>query len=173
MKILKVILKVLCIVLASVIVFFLLTWGVLSVARFSIYPDYYTSGEAISKIPALGDGFVPQGLAYAEDDVYLHSGYNGDAIAIHLTIGKEEKEIIPVDKSGNVWEGHGGGITRAGKYVYVATDGQLIIFEYDALLGAQDGDCVANVGTFKVDTAARYIPYSESSLGKGSLSLIL
>ncbi len=148
--------KILLIALISVVSLLLVVWLGLWIARAIAYNDYISHKETVSKIPALGDGFVPQGLAYAEDDVYLHSGYNGDAIAIHLTVGKEEKEIIPVDKSGNVWEGHGGGITRAGKYVYVATDGQLIIFEYDALLGAQDGDCVANVGTFKVDTAASF-----------------
>lgn len=148
--------KILSIALLSIIALLLLVWLGLWIARAIVYNDYISNKETASKIPALNDGFVPQGLACAEDDVYLHSGYNGKAMEIHLTIGKEAKEIIPVDQDGKVWEGHGGGISRVGDFVYVANDGQLIIFRYETLLNAKDGDCVASVGTFDVDTDASF-----------------
>jgi len=148
--------KILLIALASIVALLLLVWVGLWIARAIVYHDYVSNKETESKIPALGDGFVPQGLACAEDGVYLHSGYNGDAMEIHVTIGKEAKEIVPVDQDGKVWEGHGGGISRAGAFVYVANDGMLIIFDYDTLRNAKDGDRVASIGTFDVDTDASF-----------------
>ena len=159
--------KILLIALISLVALLLLVWVGLWIARAIVYHDYVSHKETESKIPALSDGFVPQGLAHAEDDVYLHSGYNGDAMEIHVTVGKEQKEIIPVDKDGKVWEGHGGGISRAGNFVYVANDGMLIIFDYNALLNAKDGDCVTNVGTFTVDTDASFCFADETHIYVG------
>lgn len=151
MKILKVILKIFCIVLASVIVFFLLTWGVLSVARFSIYPDYYTNGEAISKIPALGDGFVPQGLSYhKESDTYIHSGYHGANIELFLVNGDTVREIVLLTIDGKQATGHGDGVTIAGDYLYIADctgksanrEGFLRVYRLADILNAKDGDAI-------------------------------
>ena len=148
--------KILLIILASLISLVLLFWVGLWIARAIVYHDYVSNKETVSKIPALSDGFVPQGLACAEDDVYLHSGYNGDAMQIHLTVGKEEKEIVPVGDTGKVWEGHGGGIARTGDFVYVASESKLIIFRYADLKNAKNGDRVASIGIFKVDTKASF-----------------
>ena len=148
--------KILLIALISIVALLLFVWVGLWIARAIAYGNYISNKETVSKIPALNDGFVPQGLACAEDDIFLHSGYNGAAMEIHMTVGKEEKEIIPVDADGKVWEGHGGGISRVGNFVYVANDGMLIIFDYSTLLNAKDGDRVESIGTFEVDTDASF-----------------
>ena len=150
--------KILLIALISLVTLLLVVWVGLWIARGIAYNDYISHKETESKIPALDKGFVPQGLAHAENDIFLHSGYSSksDAMEIHITIGKEEKQIIPVDKNGKIWEGHGGGISRAGDYVYVANDGMLIIFRYEDLLSAKDKDCVQSIGTFDVDTNASF-----------------
>ena len=85
--------KILLIALISLVALLLLLWVGLWIARAIAYNDYVSHKEAESKIPALKDGLVPQGLAYADEDVYLHSGYNGAAMEIHVVIGKDAKEI--------------------------------------------------------------------------------
>lgn len=159
--------KILLIALISLVALLLLLWVGLWIARAIAYNDYVSHKETESKIPALKDGFVPQGLAYADEDIYLHSGYNGAAMEIHVVIGKDAKEIIPVDADDKVWEGHGGGISRAGNYVYVANDGMLIIFDYNTLLNAKDGDRVKSVGTFKVDNDASFCFADEAHIYVG------
>ena len=66
-----------------------------------MYSDYYKDREAVSNIPGLNDGFVPQGLDYDEKtDTYIHSGYNGKFIEIYFVNGKDVKKLIPVDENG-------------------------------------------------------------------------
>ena len=165
MKIFKVILKVLCIVLASVIALFLLAWGSLHVAKFIIYSDYYAQGEQVSKIPALNKGFVPQGLDYdPETDTYIHSGYNGEKAELYLVTGKETKAIVLLTQEGEQAKGHAGGVTRAGDYLYISDNhaegdgkvGYLRIYRFSDIWNAKDGDSVKAIGQFTVDTSASF-----------------
>ena len=165
MKILKMILKILCIVLASVIALFLVAWGGLHVAKFIIYPDYYAQGDAVSKIPALGKGFVPQGLDYdAETDTYIHSGYNGEKAELYLVTGKEVKAIVLLTPEGEQAKGHAGGVTRVGDYLYISDNekegdgklGYLRVYRFSDIWNAKDGDSVKAIGRFEVDTSASF-----------------
>lgn len=165
MKILKAILKVLCIVLASVIALVLLAWGGLHVAKFILYPDYYANGEQVSKIPALNDGFVPQGLDYdPETDTYIHSGYNGKKAELYLVTGKTTKAIVLLTPDGEQAEGHAGGVTKAGDYLYISDNhaegdgkvGYLRIYRAGDIWNAKDGDSVKAIGQFTVDTSASF-----------------
>ena len=165
MKVLKAILKVLCILLASVIALVLLAWGGLHVAKFILYPDYYADGEVVSKIPALNDGFVPQGLDYdPETDTYIHSGYNGEKAELYLVTGKTTKAIVLLTSEGEQAKGHAGGVTRAGDYLYISDNhaegdgrfGYLRIYRFADILNAKDGDSVKAIGQFDVDTSASF-----------------
>ncbi len=146
------ILNAVCLLLLLVIV----TWTGLQVAKCVVYDDYLANRKFEEKIPGLNEGFVPQGLSYDGERGYIHSGYNGDQLSIYLVKGKESRRIIPVDDKGNVWEGHGGGVSRAGDYVYVASESKLIVFRYADLNAAKDGDRVASLCTFAVDTKASF-----------------
>ena len=55
-------LLILLIILLSIISVLFLSWAALHAAKYLLYPDYYKNRETISKIPALNDGFVPQGI---------------------------------------------------------------------------------------------------------------
>ncbi len=106
---------------ASILALVLLAWGGLHVAKFILYPDYYAQGETISKIPALGDGFVPQGLDYdPETDTYIHSGYNGEKAELYLVTGDTTKAIVLLTLEGEQAKGHVGGVTKAGDYLYIS-----------------------------------------------------
>ena len=165
MKILKVISKLICIILASVIALVLLAWGGLHVAKFIIYPDYYAQGEAVSKIPALNDGFVPQGLCYdPETDTYFHSGYNGENAELHLVTGDTVKTVILLTEDGKQAKGHAGGVTRAGDFLYISDNheegdgklGYLRVYFFDDILDAANGESVTAVNTFMVDNSASF-----------------
>ena len=165
MKILKWILKLICILVVSVLALVLLAWGGLHVAKFFIYPDYYANGEAVSKTPALNDGFVPQGLAYdPETDTYIHSGYNGEKAELYLVTGKEAKAIVLLTPEGEQAKGHAGGVTRAGDYLYISDNpeegdgrvGFLRIYRFSDIWNAKDGDSVKAIGQFTVDTSASF-----------------
>ena len=165
MKIFKVILKIFCIVLASVLALVLLAWGGLHVAKFIIYPDYFAQGESISKIPALDKGFVPQGLDYdPETDTYIHSGYNGEKAELYLVTGKTTKAIVLLTPDGEQAKGHAGGVTRAGDYLYISDNekegdgklGYLRVYRFSDIWNTKDGDSVKAIGHFEVDTSASF-----------------
>lgn len=165
MKTVKLISKIFLIVLGSIIALILLAWLSLFVAKYFMYSDYYKQREVVSNIPGLGDGFVPQGLDYdAENDIYIHSGYNGHYVEIYFVKGKEVKKLIPVTASGEREEGHAGGITRAGDYVYLSDNanegegrlGLLRIYRFSDLLNAKDGAEIQDIGTFEVDTSSSF-----------------
>ncbi|MBQ3489036.1 MAG: hypothetical protein IJA86_00415 [Clostridia bacterium] len=165
MKVVKLISKIFLIALGSVIALFLLAWLSLHVAKYFMYSDYYKQRENVSRIPGLNDGFVPQGLDYdAETDTYIHSGYNGKHIEIYFVKGKETKKLIPVTDSGAREEGHAGGVTRAGDYLYVCDNanegngraGLLRIYRFEDLLKAEDGAEIRAISTFDVDTSSSF-----------------
>ena len=165
MKILKWILKLICILLVSVIALFLLAWGGLNVAKVAIYPDYYNLGEQVSKIPALNDGFVPLGLDYdPQTDTYIHSGYNGEKIELYLVNDDTVKSIVLLTPEGEQAKGHAGGVTRAEDYLYISDNheegdgkvGYLRIYRFSDIWNAKDGDSVKAIGQFTVDTSASF-----------------
>lgn len=165
MKILKWFLKLICILVISVLAIVLLAWGGLHVAKFVLYPDYYAQGEQVSKIPALNDGFVPQGLDYdPETDTYIHSGYNGKKAELYLVTDKETKAIVLLTPEGEQAKGHAGGVTRAGNYLYISDNhaegdgkvGYLRIYRFSDIWNAKDGDSVKAIGQFTVDTSASF-----------------
>lgn len=165
MKAVKLISKILLFLVGGVIALFILALLSLHIAKYFMYSDYYKDREKVSSIPALNDGFVPQGLDYdAETDTFIHSGYNGEYIEIYFVQGDDVKKLIPVDENGDRVLGHAGGVARVGKYLYVSDNakekegelGLLRIYDFDALQQAKDGDEIRVVSSFSVDTAGSF-----------------
>ncbi len=165
MKILKCTLKIALILLLSVLAIFLLAWGGLHVAKRFLYPDYYKNGEAVSKIPALGDGFVPQGLDYDPDtNTYIHSGYNGKNAELYLVTDDVAKTVVLLTEDGAQATGHAGGVTLAGDYLYISDNenegngrmGFLRVYRFEDIYNAANGDSVQAIGKFAVDTSASF-----------------
>ena len=165
MKIFKRILKLFCILLTSVLALVLLVLGGLHAARFIIYPDYYAQGEAISKIPALYQGFVPQGLSYhPQTDTYFHSGYNGENIELYLVNGDAVREIVLLTLDGVQATGHGDGVAIEGDYLYIADCtghseqrvGFLRVYCLEDILNAKDGDAIREIDHVILDTPASF-----------------
>ena len=147
------------IAIASVLALVLLVYAGLWVARLIVYNDYVCNKETVCKIPALGDGFVPQGLTDIDGETYILTGYMGETheLAIYLANDKSEKELIPVDKDGKRISGHGGGAARAGDLVYIANEaGEVLIFRLSDLLSTPNGGKVKPASSFKSLTNASF-----------------
>ncbi len=167
MKFIKGLFKVIGIILLTAIALVLLAWGGLHVAKYFLYVDYYADATAVSPLPDINEGFVPQGLGYdTASKTYFHSGYNGEAVVIHMVDEKDTvKTLYPIyENATEPAKGHGGGIAVAGDYVYLADNadegdgkfGALNIFKLSDLQNAKDGETVKAVGTQVVDSSASF-----------------
>lgn len=156
MKFLKKLFAILLNLLATLVLLVLLAWTTLMIGKFILYNDYMQNREKEAAIPNLNEGFVPQGLACTEEGLYIHSGYNGKEMELHLSQDGEEKQILPIMPDGSSCKGHGGGVSIAKNYVYVANDASVIVFRLNDLLGAADMGTVKAVSVIPMDTAASF-----------------
>lgn len=162
--------KILVAAVAALLALVLVVWGGLWVARPIVYGDYISNKETVCRIPALNDGFVPQGLTDIDGETYIFTGYMGDTheLAIYLANDKAEKALIPVDKSGKRYSGHGGGAARAGELLYIANESsEVLIFRLDDLLQAPNGSKVKPLSSFKSLTNSSFCFADGNSLYVG------
>lgn len=144
-------------IIGILILAILLVWLGLNIAKLIIYRDYLSSKEDVSKLPGLSDGFVPQGLAYVDGkDAYLHSGYNGHSVEVYCVIGKESRLYHVLDENGAILDGHGGGIADYGDFVYIACNSKIYAYRLADFLNGKDGDNVALLASYEVDTPASF-----------------
>ncbi len=178
MNVFKKILKIAGIVLLALLAVLVVALSVLHFVKYYIYVDYYCHSNAVSPLPSIHSGFVPQGLGYdAEGEMYLHSGYNGDAVQIYLVNSdKETKKLLPIYfGETEPAKGHGGGIAVVGDYVYLVDNaeegdgkvGKVHIFRYADLLEAEDGDSVNAIDALSVDSSASFCFAGEGCLFVG------
>ena len=139
----KIFVKILFKVLLAALSLAILAVGVLNVAKFAIYPEYYFIKGNVCKNPGLGDGFVCQGIAASEEnDVILVSGYmkNHSASRIYVTDMNNESRYVSLKQGGEDFTGHAGGIATTGGMLYIASEGQIFSVPMDAILNAKSGD---------------------------------
>jgi hypothetical protein len=129
----------------------------LNISRPILYHEYISNKEDVSRIPGLSDDFVPQGIAYVDEkDAYLHSGYNGHQVEVYCVIGKESRLYHVLDENNAILDGHGGGIADCGEFVYLACNSKVYVYRLADFLNGKDGDTVALVASYKVDTPASF-----------------
>lgn len=168
MKIPKKIASILLHFVFALLLLLLVVWVGLLIAKVLVYRDYMAEKENVCTIPDLNGGFVPQGLDHVDGETYLFSGYHGkDMLSLYISENGVSKKILPVDQNGNALEGHGGGITSAKDFVYISSEEKLIVFSLSDLKQAKDGDKVACLGTFPVDTAASFCFATETHIYVG------
>lgn len=156
MKVLKKILKIVLIIVLVLLVL----WGVANLAKFVIYPDYMQQRQNVCSIPDLNNGFIPQGITYdSESNSYIMSGYMGDGVALYVVTDSDYKEVKLLTADGKPFEGHGGGVTAVGKYVYVADGGCLTAFNIADIRANETATAVKEI---KVDNSASYVSSDEN-----------
>lgn len=119
--------------------------------------SYYQASEHGFMIPGCSDDFIAQGIAYdGEKDCFLVDGYQKDGIASPIYFvapgAREPEKLIRMAlPDGSAYAGHAGGIAIYGDYVYVADGGdhRLLVFDYQSIYDAADGESVAALGVFE------------------------
>ena len=153
------------IILGAIIAFLLL--ALLCVHLFTpvVFNGFFSNADAEYPIPGLGDGFVPQGLAYIEEnDAYLQCGYMADGVSasrIYLTNAENSKSIELYTSDNTPYTGHTGGITQYGNFVWLANDGEgedncVWVISLAEILAAENGGKVTLKTKFYPETRSAY-----------------
>ncbi len=151
-KPIKILLRVLCIILAAVLVF-LLCFHFGEKIR---YRSFYKNAEVMFKTPGTGDGFVQQGLCYDDDsDLYIVCGYMGKGASRVYTVDKDGKSRFCElkDSKGADYCGHTGGVARFGDYIYITGDDGLDVFSFADI---RDKSEAGLIGSFKTGSDPAY-----------------
>lgn len=133
---------------------------------------YYQSFFELSRkefiIPALEDGFVPQGLDYYEEgNLFFISGYicGGEQAKICVVGSNENNRIVSVyDENGNELISHSGGISHSDKFVYLAgCDGICYVISLSELV-REDVTSVRTIGNFSAYNQASFCSVTDNQL---------
>ena len=148
----------------------------LLVAAFAVdkiaFSSFYKAASKEMPIPGLWTGFVPQGFDYLEnEDKFLMTGHDKDGKSpsmIYIVDGKDYKSATKVElfkENGENHNGHVGGLTHYGKYVYVTHGKSFSLF---LLTDVLDGDGKATqVGKVDLVISAAYCYVQDGYLYTG------
>ena len=170
MHIFKKIGRVTLILLLTVLAVLLLAIGGLNIAKYIIYRDYYKMESNVCDNPGLGDGFVCQGIAVAEEkNVILVSGYMKDKSASRIYVTNEDDEdyYVTLKQGDSAFTGHVGGIATTGSTVYLANDGRIHLLSLSDLLDANEGDALDVGEGIRVNNQASFVYTDDSFLFVG------
>lgn len=164
----------------SLILFiFILITGLNVVRRFVCF-DYYNNCRKVCKIAGLGDGFIPQGLGYSEEEkLILQSGYlvGSNKVVIYLIDedGKS-KRINVMNQDGSHYVGHFGGIATFHDFVYCSEDYQdengdlsnrVYVFSLQELMETKNNGNITVENYFLADTEGACISVDNGYLYVG------
>lgn len=138
------------IVLAALYAVFVLTANPL------FYKTFYGASGADCTIPDLWGGFVPQGVT-SLDGKTLICGYTAkEASRIYVMEEKGAKRLLLAREDGSVYDGHAGGISASGEYVYISNAAKIFVLKASDVLAAKDGDTVTFIGRFDVPVRSSF-----------------
>ena len=157
--ILKLLTKILFRVLVGVLALAVLTVGVLNVAKFVLYHEYYSMKTNICINPGLNDGFVCQGIAASEEnDLILVSGYMKDdsASRIYAVDSFDNFHYVSLMQGDKNFTGHAGGIAVTGGNIYIASGNKLFTVPLDAVASVESGATIDIGEGIKVNNEASF-----------------
>lgn len=165
----KIILIIVACILGVVLLFVL---GVRAYFRIPV-AEYYKNSNRAFVIPGLNDGMTHQGLAYNDGEFFI-TGYRSDGEASQVSIvsaesGKEVKRVSLLDKNGEKFLGHVGGITVWENYVYVADSDGLVVYSLGDFKAAEDGGTVTAKGIFSTKTESDKLGVAFTHAENGSV----
>ena len=171
MKVLKKIGKIAGLTLCGILAAALLVVGVLNVAKFAIYRDFYAVKTDVCTNPGLGDGFICQGIAAVEKEgKILVSGYMMDdsPSRIYVTGTDNRFHYVNLTQNGEAFTGHVGGIATAGDKVYLSTSSRIFTLSLIEILSARDGMTVDVGEGVVINNKASYVFADEDFLYVGT-----
>ena len=156
-KIVKKVITITSIVLASIVTLFLLLYAVLAIVRSVAYKESMKLREYVCTIPEIGSGYAPQGIGYSEEqDLYIMTGYDKkDSTVMYLVKNNVPTRVYLADENGSELKGHAGGVTCTKDYVYIANGHKLDVFSLAELMNA-NGNRINAKTHIPVDNTAAF-----------------
>ena len=106
------------------------------------YWEFFSLAKTEFIVPGLGDGVVPQGFYYLEDeDVFLISGYMTDGSASRIYIRSASGKVYYVNlqnEDGTPYTRHCGGVCANGEFVYIPGKNGLDVFLLSDVLAGKN-----------------------------------
>lgn len=147
-------------VIFGILVVLLVFYNGLNLVKKVIYNDYYSFKSDICENPGLNDGFICQGIAVSEkDNRILISGYMDSKVnsRIYVTDFNSNSYYVNLEKNGNVFMGHCGGIAINGNDVFIADDDTIYTVSLDDVLNSSNGDIVDVGNGVSVNNSASFV----------------
>ena len=167
---LKILWKILWKVLVVALGLAIVAVGVLNVAKFALYREYYSIRSNICANPGLKDGFVCQGIAASEEnDLILVSGYMKDhsASRIYAADSDDCSHYVDLKQGEQDFTGHAGGIATANGQIYIASDNKIFTVALSDVVLAQSGDTVDIGEGIAVNNEASFVYTDDTYLYVG------
>ncbi len=167
---LKIVGKIILKVLVAALGLAILTVGVLNLAKFAIYHEYYSMRTNICINPGLNDGFICQGIAASEEnDVILVSGYMKDdsASRIYAVDSFDQFHYVSLKQGDEDFTGHAGGIAAVNGQIYIASGGRIYTVALTEVLLARSGDTVDIGEGIEVNNKASFVYTDDTYLYVG------
>lgn len=134
-------------------------------------PRFYEKATAGIGIPGIGAGFVPQDIDYLESgSSWLFSGYDASGDASPLYRRGQDGAVAKVfveTPEGELYAGHGSGITHSGAYVYLTYETGYLVIDAQLLSGASDGDVIPALGSVDVGFAPAFLNAQDGMMYTG------
>jgi hypothetical protein len=137
------------------------------------FKRFFAESEPGPFIPGLKQGLVPQGLAYyAERNWLIVSSYRNDGapsvlFIIDFATNKLVKSLLLYDNSLLPYKGHAGGIAVSSRHLWVGGENLVRALPLEALVKAGDGSKVSFSSSFRPETKASFVSYSDGVLWVG------
>ena len=160
-KFIKKLIIIIISIIGGILAFLLFSWGVLNLAKYPIYWDYYEMRTNLCENPGLNDGFVCQGICVDDGSgrVFV-SGYMKDDSPSRIYVTDTDNNsyyVSVVYGSGKEFTGHSGGIAVSGDKAYISSGDKIYQIPVSSILNANNGDRVSISKIIPVNNEASFI----------------
>lgn len=105
------------------------------------YQEFLAQSKIEFKIPGLDSEFVPQGMCYIENNLFVISGYMDDGQASRLyVVNNKTNQIVKMVqlkyRNGDIFIGHAGGVASYGNHLWVLSNRHAFHLNVNHLLDA-------------------------------------
>ncbi len=164
-KVILIVLGIIVALIAAVLI------GINAYVRVSC-SNFYAAAKPAFEMPGLDEGFIPQDLDYVEaTEEWLFSGYVDDDGASPIYRRAKDGSISKVYinyPNGNVYRGHGSGITSNSQFVFVTDKQGYLVYDLDKITNAEDGDYILARAIVDVDFAPAFMNIQNGVLYVGN-----
>lgn len=165
------VLKLVCVIVGSIALIFCLLIGGLASYDAIAFSSFYKEARKEFRIPGLGTGFTPQGLAYSkEKEVFIGSGYeksSNETILYVIDAKNNTSKEVRLTYNNKNYKGHAGGVAVHNDNVYISNGGYVYILSLNDVLDSSATDRAVVSNRFKVFVNASFCFAGDDALYVG------